>query len=134
MEVPSWLINIYQWIVYLTPIWVLLVAIFWKPLQRVLDREKTRLTVIEKKLGKVQKDIEQRKEISRALLHHEIFQTAHIALKQGFITEIELENLEQLYDQYKKLDGNGTAARMYDQCCKLPHVEYPNLRRTENEN
>lgn len=123
-EVPSWIINVYQWIVYLTPIWALLLAVFWKPVQRVFDREKTRLTTIESKLQEVQDDIEERKKVSHALLHHEIFQTARIAIRQGFITEIELENLEILYHEYKKLNGNGTAERLYKQCCELPREEF----------
>lgn len=124
IEVPTWLVNLYQWIVYLTPIWALLLTIFWKPIQKVLDKEKSRLTEIENKLSKVQEDIEGRKKVSHALLHHEIFQTARIALRQGFITEIELENLEILYEQYKALNGNGTAQRMYEQCKALPLKEH----------
>lgn len=120
-SVPQSLVNLYQWITYLTPVWGLLVIIFWKPIRRLLTKEKTRLTNIEGQLDKVQIDLDERKEISKALLHHEIFQTARIALEQGYISEIELENLELLYVPYKKLGGNGTAERLYNQCKNLPN-------------
>ncbi len=126
-EVPPWLINIYQWIVYLTPVWALILAVFWKPIQKVFDREKSRLTAIESKLQSVQDDIEDRKKVSHALLHHEIFQTARDSIKQGFITEVELENLEILYHEYKKLNGNGTAERLYKECCNLPLKDFKNF-------
>lgn len=120
-SVPESIINLYQWITYLTPVWVLLLAIFWKPLRKVITKEKTRLTTIENQLVEVQDSLNERKEISKALLHHEIFQTARTALDRGYISEIELENLELLYTPYKAIGGNGTAERLYEKCCSLPH-------------
>lgn len=120
-EVPDSIIHLYHWITYLTPIWVLLVAIFWKPIRNLFTKEKNRLTTIENQLIKVQEDLDERKSISRALLHHEIFQTARTAIENGYITEIELENLETLYEPYKNLGGNGTAERLYKECQELPH-------------
>lgn len=120
-EVPDTIIHLYQWITYLTPIWVLLVAIFWKPIKSFFTKEQSRLTNIENQLVKVQEDLDERKTISRALLHHEIFQTARTAIENGYITEIELENLETLYEPYRNLGGNGTAQRLYEECKKLPH-------------
>ena len=120
-DVPQSIITIYSWISYLSPIWLLLVAIFWKPLKKIFAKEKTRLTEIENKINRVQEDIEQRKEISKALLHHEIYTSARISVDQGFITEEALENLELLYVPYKKLGGNGTAERLYEQCKSLPN-------------
>lgn len=120
-SVPESIVNLYQWITYLTPVWLILLAIFFKPLKRMITKEKSRLNDIENKLNKVQKDINERKTISKALLHHDIFQTARTAIKQGYITESGLENLEQLYEPYVELGGNGTAHRLYEQCKQLPH-------------
>lgn len=122
-DVPEFIIKCYSWISYLSPIWLLLVAIFWKPLRSIITREKSRLKNIESQLQTVQDDLDERKEISKALLHHEIYQTAREALDQGFITEEALENLELLYVPYKNLGGNGTAERLYEECCNLPHKQ-----------
>ena len=78
-----------------------------------------RLDLIEKKLAKLDSDLQQRKRISKALLHHEIFQTAKEAIKKESITEYELENLEELYIPYKEIGGNGTAEKLYEDCKKL---------------
>lgn len=122
-DVPQSIITIYSWITYLSPIWLLLIAIFWKPFKKIFVKEQSRLTEIENKLISLQEDIEERKEISRALLHHEIYQSAHESLENGYISEDALENLELLFTEYRKLGGNGTAQRLYEECCQLPHFK-----------
>lgn len=120
-NVPQSLINLYSWITYLTPVWGLLVVIFWKPIRRIITKEKSRLITIESQLNSVQDDLTGHNDIFKALLQHELFQTARTALEHGYITEMELENLELLYNPYKALNGNGTAERLYKECCNLPH-------------
>lgn len=127
-NVPQSIINLYQWITYLTPIWGLLLIIFWKPIKNLYFKlikkpdidNSTRLDNIENRLVQIELDIDQRKQVSRALLHHEIFQTAKEALKKNYITEYELENLEELYIPYKKIGGNGTAEKLFNDCKQLP--------------
>lgn len=126
-EVPQWLITAYQWILYLTPIWGLIVVLFYKPFKEVykrfilepdIDHEK-RLDEIDSKINHIEDELERRLNVSRALLHHEIFKTAKDALNKGSITEYELENLEQLYIPYKEIGGNGTAEKLYQDCHNL---------------
>lgn len=127
-SVPQELITLYQWITYLTPIWGLLLLVFWTPLKKLyfkivkkpVSDYNNRLDDIEGRLVQIDSDMQDRKAVSRALLHHEIFQTAKEALKNGSITEYELENLEELYLPYKKIGGNGTAEKLYSDCLKLP--------------
>ena len=126
-SVPESLVNLYQWITYLTPVWGFILFVFWKPIKKLyfkLFRKpdeimSNRLDLIEKKLAKLDSDLQQRKRISKALLHHEIFQTAKEAIKKESITEYELENLEELYIPYKEIGGNGTAEKLYEDCKKL---------------
>lgn len=127
-SVPESLVNLYQWITYLTPIWGLFIIILWKPLKNLYFKlikkpnsdNSSRLDKIEVKLVQIDEDLQERRRISRALLHHEIFQTAREALKKGHITEYELENLNELYVPYKAIGGNGTAEKLYNDCKNLP--------------
>lgn len=139
MSVPIWLELLDDWIVALSPLWTILILIFWKPMKVLviniynrlvkspvqetkedIDEHDIRLDAIEKRIEKLDNDLQQRKNISRALLHHEIFQTAKQALKNKSITEFELENLEELYIPYKEIGGNGTAEKLYEECRRLP--------------
>lgn len=51
----------------------------------------------------------------RALRHD-----AGESIKRGYITPSELEILNESYDLYKKLGGNGFADAVMEQCKKLP--------------
>lgn len=127
-SVPDSIVHLYQWVTYLTPIWGLILLIFWTPIKNLYNKlikkpdtdNSIRLDNIEKQLTKIDNDMSERKQVSRALLHHEIFQTAKDALKKGYISEYELENLEELYVPYKRIGGNGTAEKLYNDCKNLP--------------
>lgn len=127
-SVPDSIVHLYQWITYLTPIWGLLLVIFWNPLKNLyykLIKKPTsdctsRINALETQFQRIEEAIEERKDVSRALLHHEIFQTAKDALKKEYITEYELENLEELYVPYKRIGGNGTAEKLFNDCKRLP--------------
>lgn len=142
MPVPTWLQLLDDWVIALSPMWTILILVFWKPMKILviniynrlvkspvdetkedIDEHDERLALLEQKIEKLDQDLEQRKRISRALLHHEIFQTAKQALKNKSITEIELENLEELYIPYKEIGGNGTAEKLYEECRRLPIQE-----------
>lgn len=126
-SVPQSLINLYQWITYLAPIWGLALAILWKPLKNLYYKlikkpdsdNSERLSLIEQRLERMDVEIDQRKQVSRALLHNLIFQNARAALIHGYITEHELENLEELYLPYKRIGGNGTAEKLFNDCKNL---------------
>ncbi len=142
MPVPIWLQLLDDWVIALSPLWTILILVFWKPMKILviniynrlvkspvdetkedIDEHDERLALLEQKIEKLDSDLEQRKKVSRALLHHEIFQTAKQALKNKSITEIELENLEELYIPYKEIGGNGTAEKLYEECRSLPIQE-----------
>ena len=142
MPVPMWLQLLDDWVIALSPLWTILILVFWKPMKILviniynrlvkspvdetkedIDEHDERLALLEQKIEKLDSDLEQRKKVSRALLHHEIFQTAKQALKNKSITEIELENLEELYIPYKEIGGNGTAEKLYEECRSLPIQE-----------
>ena len=54
-----------------------------------------------------------------ALLHDRLFQSGMYFLNKGEITVFELENIEELYDSYKKLGGNGTGKEIYERVQEL---------------
>lgn len=149
MPIPQWLIDIQSWILTLSPICTLLILIFWKPLKAFcinvyshfvsepdaknkseIEQLEDRINKLSEKVEKLVDGREEDKEIYLALLHHEIFQTARQALSKKKITESELENLEELYTPYKKLGGNGTAEKVYNDCKILP-IESWNIDKEE---
>lgn len=127
IAVPDWIINLYSWITYLTPIWLLLIAVFWRPLKALYHRyiqepneiNDSRLDKVDKEIEDLEKMMELRNDALKALLHNEIFQMARSALKRGYTTAYELDALEELYKPYKDVGGNGTAEKFYEDCCKL---------------
>ena len=54
-----------------------------------------------------------------ALLHDRLFQACSHYIACGSISLSELNNLEQLYDKYHRLGGNGTGTEVYERCRKL---------------
>lgn len=55
-----------------------------------------------------------------AILHYRVYRLCKIHLKNGYISEDELEALGILYEYYRKLGGNGTCKKLYERCCELP--------------
>lgn len=59
----------------------------------------------------------------KALLQDRLFQTCnHYIFNQGFVEIKDLNNIESLYENYKRLGGNGTGKELYERCKKLPLV------------
>jgi hypothetical protein len=55
------------------------------------------------------------------LAHDRIIYLGMEYVKRGYITKDEYENLmDYLYKPYEKLGGNGSAARVIEECKKLP--------------
>ena len=58
--------------------------------------------------------------IANKNLMREVIRTTHKdAMKEKKITEEELEHIEQVYDTYSKLGGNGTAQRWIEEIRSL---------------
>lgn len=132
MEIPTLLILVKDWIQVLTPIGAALIVIFWNPLKNWCntlfkskylepeEKQNKQIQTMAKKLDQISSDVETAKEIYRALLHHEIFTTARSAVNRGFISTMELQNLDELYNAYhNQLGGNGTAQRLYEEAKNL---------------
>ena len=70
---------------------------------------------------KVAKDSTE-KQALKSLLRDAIYKRCEVALRNGSISVKELENIEGLYDPYKKLGGNGTAKKLVDEVKEM-HTE-----------
>lgn len=132
LEIPTFLIVLKDWIQVVTPITAALVVVFWHPLKGWVDRvfkerylepeekQNSQIEAMADKLDQISTDVETAKKIYKALLHHEIFTTARSAVSRGFISTMELSNLDELYNAYHdQLGGNGTAQRLYEEAKKL---------------
>jgi len=56
----------------------------------------------------------------RAILRDRIMQMYNHHVKLGYIRIHDLDNLEALYEAYKALGGNGTAAKLAEELRELP--------------
>lgn len=61
------------------------------------------------------------KQMILGLGHDRLYQLCEHYIDRGYVTVDELENLEYLYVPYKKLGGNGTGERLFNQVNSLPH-------------
>lgn len=55
-----------------------------------------------------------------AILHDRLYQACKFYLKQGWIDDESLKNLEYLYNSYHALGGNGTGTELYNRAKALP--------------
>ncbi|OFI46767.1 hypothetical protein BG262_02920 [Floricoccus penangensis] len=57
-----------------------------------------------------------------AILHDKIYSRCNEALRDGWISVDDLENLEYLWKGYKNLGGNGTGETIYKKVLALPNL------------
>lgn len=129
---PEWITHFHQIWIFLSPIIAgvicylirptinLVVYVYNKYIQKPDIDNRNDIEIIMDDLEAIKEELEHSRDRDKAVLHHEIFQTARTALKKGFITDFELKNLDILYTEYKAMGGNGTAAKLYKDCLKLP--------------
>ena len=55
-----------------------------------------------------------------ALLHFRLYNTAGEVIKKGYTTVADVEDLENLYNAYTSLGGNGTGTKLYKDSMALP--------------
>ena len=131
MGVPEWLVELKDWVQVLTPIMAALVVVFWNPIRHFCDnlfkkkivepeiKQNEQINSMSSKLDQISIEIEEARGIYKALLHHEIFITSKAAIERGYISAMELQNLDELYKAYRNLNGNGTARRLYHEAQEL---------------
>jgi hypothetical protein len=56
----------------------------------------------------------------QALLRAQIIQVYNVYIVRGYLPIYERENIEELYDQYKELSGNGVIAGLIEKLYELP--------------
>lgn len=64
----------------------------------------------------------------KALLRNEIIKTYNHYTTKGYMPIHERDNLINLFEQYKNLDGNGTVPALVEELLELPVSEKPGTR------
>jgi len=82
-----------------------------------------------KKLDGILTDIEHSKKTSLITLHDRLMQGCKQFLRHEMITADDLENLTEMYDEYKALGGNGAVKVLYDRICQLRVVDQAEMDR-----
>ncbi len=126
--VPTWLVVAKDWIVTLTPLWAILLAVFWEPLKRTFKRNITDPNIknteaikdLDKEIKKIAKTAEDAQRINKALLHNEVFKECKEFLNNADINVDDLEHLGELFNLYESLGGNGIAAKLFNEVQNLP--------------
>lgn len=58
-----------------------------------------------------------------AILHNKIYMISLHHIDKGYVTLDDLEDLDYLFKPYKKLGGNGTAEKLYDEVQSLRKIK-----------
>lgn len=58
-----------------------------------------------------------------AMLHNKIYVQCANHLEEGFISINDLDDLDYLFNAYKKLGGNGTGETLYNKVKALPNIK-----------
>lgn len=66
------------------------------------------------------------KKMLLGLAHDMLYRRLEEHLKNGYITVDDMENLGYLYEPYRKMGGNGTCERLYEEVAKLSHKKEEN--------
>ena len=129
--VPTWLLELKDWVQVLTPVVGALIIVFWNPIRNYCDNlftktivepeqhQNEQIQVLEDKIDQLIDEAEINRTIYKSLLRNDIFFECKYVIGKGFITPMELQNLDELYTAYSNLGGNGTAKRLYEEAQKL---------------
>lgn len=131
-QVPTEILVINEWITKLAPLWGVLLVILWKPLKMFWDYlydklikttdnvHEERICTIENTLLELKSTCEVNQLALKELLKHRLLIICKTFLKQGYLKQEELDNLQDYYDAYKLCGGNGVIDKLYNDCIKLP--------------
>ena len=72
-----------------------------------------------KKVKKKNEEYDALKDGIIALLHDRLFQSGMYFLNKGEITVSELDNINDMYEAYHRLGGNGTGTEIYERVKEL---------------
>lgn len=88
------------------------------------DQHKKGQQDIRDDLKELKNEIVDLKETQYDLLRDRLLHLLRKALREGYCSSQDRENLERLFKDYKeKLHGNGTIEDMYHRVCKLPYIK-----------
>lgn len=76
--------------------------------------------ILSAKIKKNRAEQDALKEGVLALLHDRLYQGCRYHIHNGAINDVELKNMEYLYEAYHGLNGNGTGTELYERVTKLP--------------
>ena len=71
------------------------------------------------RLSSVETDVKKMEETMSVLLHDRFFQSCLYNLKRGYTTNVDLENINHLYEQYRDYGNNGYGKALYDKVQEL---------------
>lgn len=54
------------------------------------------------------------------LLHDAVYRNCERAIRRGYTTLMEFDNITELYNVYHSMGGNGTGTELYERVRKLP--------------
>ena len=54
------------------------------------------------------------------LLHDAVYRNCEKAIRRGYTTVMEFDNITELYNAYHAMGGNGTGTELYERVKKLP--------------
>ena len=72
-----------------------------------------------RRLSSVEEDVKKMEETMSVLLHDRFFQSCLYNLKRGYTTNVDLENINHLYEQYRDYGNNGYGKALYDKVQEL---------------
>ena len=72
-----------------------------------------------KRLSSVEEDVKKMEETMSVLLHDRFFQSCLYNLKRGYTTNVDLENIDHLYEQYRDYGNNGYGEALYNKVKEL---------------
>ncbi len=119
--------DIMFWINFITASLILL-AILFKPVRTLFVRfflvpeneQNCKIDELKIELESLRMTVELQRDCNYAMLHDRIFQSCEYFIKQGQINLNELENLNKLYNSYRKIGGNGLCEELV---CRVKNLK-----------
>lgn len=85
-----------------------------------VDKKQKNLMDINETLRGIQDSLTNHSNATRNIIRIKLVNTMNFAMKRGFTTTVEFQEITNLYDSYKKLNGNSVVDRIFLDYSKLP--------------